>query len=51
MNECEHEPDLAAITMADDAIGIVDVPCQKCDVLGSTRIVAEDIQWGQEEPN
>ena len=40
-----HEADLAAATPADGAFGIIDIPCFKCEVLGSLRIDPDEIQW------
>ncbi len=48
LEPCEHEPSLDAITPADGAPGIVDIPCAKCGVLGSVRVAVEDIQWDVE---
>lgn len=45
---CEHQPNLDAITPADGAPGIVDIPCTECGVLGSVRVPCEDIQWDDE---
>ena len=43
--EGEHMPDWSAVTPADGAPGIVDVPCCNCGRSGSVAINPGDVQW------
>lgn len=48
MNECKHEPDLAAITPQHGTPGRATTTCQKCGAGGEGWVELHEIDWDEQ---